>query len=102
MDPFRARGRQAHEGHFCKSGSSWDTEIKPVVDDLEYLVGSEFTRKFCIYCEDDKAVRFNPDGSLSCVECGTVYNQGKPYPEVKSNLKKAPMKGMHRFFKAVA
>ena len=100
--PPKPRGREAHEGYHCKVGSFWDTELKPILDDFGYLVGSEFTRKFCIYCDGEQEVKHNPDGSLSCVKCGTVYNQGKPYPEVESNPKKSKMKGMHRFFKAIA
>jgi len=98
----KPRGRPAHEGYSSKVGSAWDTVIKPIVDDFGYLIGSEFTRRYCVHCDGKQPVQYNPDGSLTCVKCGVVYNRGNPYPKVESNIKKSKMKNMHRFFKAIA
>jgi hypothetical protein len=94
------QGRTAHEGRYNKTGSAWDGPIKPVLDKWGDLVGSEFVRKVCIHCGGE--VRFSEDGALNCRECGTIYNQGKPYPKVQTNRKKDGMRGMHRFFRAIA
>jgi ribosomal protein S27E len=95
---YKIRGRQAHEGHFCKAGTPWDTPIKPVKDDMGDTIGSEFTRKHCIYCMEERQVRYNPDGSLTCIDCGTVYNQGKPFPEKKARTpEEAKHWNMERF-----
>jgi hypothetical protein len=95
------KGRLAHE-HSSRVGQAWDSQIKPIVDDFGYLVGSEFSRKYCVYCNDQQEVRVNADGAIACVECGTVYNQGKPFTDPPKNEAKSKMNGMHRFFKAIA
>lgn len=96
----RIHGRVAREGRLNKTGMAWDGQIKPVEDEWGDLVGSEFTRKKCIHCGG--AIHFSAGGVLNCQSCGTVYNQGKPYPEVQKNENKIHMKGMHRFFRAIA
>ena len=88
-------GRAAREGRLNKTGMAWDGQIKPVLDEWGDPVGSEFTRKKCIYCGGE--VRFSAGGVLNCQSCGTVYNQGKPYPEKRKSPDQARKWGADRF-----
>lgn len=95
---WKTHTRSSHEGRSSKSRSFWDTRIAPILDEYGYMEGTEFFRRDCPHCGG--VVKVDPvDEALFCQECGTVFNQGNPFSEEK---KIDPMRGMHRFFKAIA
>lgn len=104
---WKTKCRAAHPGHLnrveqawkeylvpaciCKPGKHWGKEIEVSIGHYN-----------CFYCLEDgkeNTVRMDTTGRAVCTVCGTIYNEGVPFPEKR---KIDPMRGMHRFFKAIA
>ena len=73
MDPFRARGRQAHEGHVSKVGQAW-TQEKVWVFNNDFGVAKKLPIGHfpCPVC--NFVIEFDARGYAFCPKCGDIFN----------------------------
>ena len=57
-DPYKARGRTAHEGHLCKTGQAWKEDY------VQVFVEDPMSHEYRLFDM--------PRGSRSCQLCGEI------------------------------
>jgi hypothetical protein len=97
------KGRFAHEGHVNRTNQSWTrSDVKERYQACDRDTGKEIWvnvlgQAFCNECFE---IAYSDHRGFTACKC-TVWNDGKPRPE-NTNPEKHRMRGMHRFFKAIA
>jgi len=79
VDPFRARGRQAHEGHVSKVGQAW-TQEKVWVFNNDFGVAKKLPIGHfpCPIC--NFVIEFDSRDCAFCPKCGDIFNDKTPPP----------------------
>ena len=98
-DPYKARGREAHEGRSAREGSYFDSRLEDVLAlpngremaRTDYfnrggsakfghgdVVDKSFVRRVCRLEGCNLEIIYDDKGYAFCPKCGTIYNDGKP------------------------
>ena len=98
-DPYKARGRDAHEGRSAREDAYFDSRLEDVLAlpngkemaRTDYYnrggaakfghgdtIDKSFVRRVCHLPECGLELIYDDKGYAFCPKCGTIYNDGKP------------------------